>query len=81
MIEDIVKKKPGTFAYGTVMAVDESRGSVQVQLGTLTAWIQTSLSLDVGDTVIVARNDQDRSRLIIQHSQRSLPTQGTLLLI
>ena len=62
--------------------IDAFLGKVQVQLGAnLRVWIQTSLSLSVGDTVIVARNDQDALRLIVQYSQRSLPAQGTLQLI
>lgn len=82
MIEDVLKKKPGAFAYATVTAVESVLGKVQVQLGTnLKTWIQTSMELSVGDTVIVARNDQDASRLIVQYSRRSIPSRGTLLLI
>lgn len=82
MIENIVKRKPGTFSYGIVTNVETTTGRVQVAFGSnIHIWIPTSLDLGVGDTVIVARNDQDASRLIVQHSQRSLPSRGTLLLI
>jgi len=82
MIEDLLKKKTGTFRYAIIVSVNEVLGKVQVRLGTnLQVWVQTSLSLSVGDTVIVARNDHDKSRLIVQFSTKSLPSQGTLLLI
>lgn len=83
MIENLLKVKPGTFGYATVTAVDPALGKVQVELGVnnLRVWIQTSLTFSIGDAVIVARNDQDKSKLIIQHSSRSVPSQGTLVLV
>ena len=47
----------------------------------LLIWVQTTLSLEVGDTVIVAENDQDSSRFIVQYSRKALPSKGVLLLI
>lgn len=84
MIEGILKKRPGTFFYGTVMAVDEALQQVQVQLRSdLLIRVQTSLSasLKAGDTVIVAENDQDSSKFIVQYSKKAVPLQGTLLLL
>ena len=82
MIESLLKKKIGTFSYATVTAVNAVLQKVQVRLGTdLQVWIQTSIDLNVGDTVIVARNDKDASRLIVQHSRKAVPSQGTLLLV
>ena len=39
------------------------------------------LDLSVDDTVIVARNDQDASWLIVLYSRKALPGTGILLLI
>ena len=84
MIEEILRKQPGTFFYGAVEAVDKTQGQVQVRLRSdLLVQIQTSLSssLQVDDTVIVAENDQDSSRFIVQYSKKAVPLQGTLLLV
>jgi len=84
MIEGLLKKQPGTFTYGTVEAVYEALQQVQVRLRTdILIRVQTSLtgSLQAGDTVIVAENDQDRSKFIVQYSRKAVPLQGTLLLI
>ena len=84
MIEGILRKPPDTFFYGAVTAVDEIQGQVQVRLRSdLLVRIQTSLSssLQVDDTVIVAENDQDSSKFIVQYSKKAVPLQGTLLLI
>jgi len=84
MIEGILRKPPATFYYGTVTAVDETQGQVQVRLRSdLLIRVQTSLSgtLKVDDTVIVAENDQDSSKFIVQYSQKAVPLQGTLLLV
>ena len=84
MIEGILRKPPGTFFYGTVMAVDEALQQVQVQLRSdLLIRVQTSLSasLTAGDTVIVAENDQDSSKFLVQYSKKAVPLQGTILLL
>jgi hypothetical protein len=84
MIEGILRKRPGTFAYGTVEAVYEALQQVEVRLQSgILIRVQTSLigSLRAGDTVIVAENDQDQSKFIVQYSRKALPSQGTLLLI
>lgn len=84
MIEDLLKKQPGTFSYGTIEAVHENLQQVQVRLRTdILIRVQTSLtgSLQVGDTVIVAENDQDKSKFIVQYSRKAIPSQGSLLLV
>lgn len=84
MIEGLLKKQPGTFTYGTVEAVYEALQQVQVRLRSdILIRVQTSLtnSLQAGDTVIVAENDQDKSKFIVQYSRKAVPLQGTLLLI
>ena len=82
MIEGILKKRPGTFAYGTIEAVYETLQQVQVRLQSgMLIRVQTSLSLEVDDTVIVAENDQDKSKFIVQYSRKAVPSQGTLLLV
>ncbi len=84
MIEGILKKRPNTFFYGTVTAVDEALQQVMVRMrNELAVRIQTSLSgsLHEGDTVIVAENDQDSSKFIVQYSKKAVPLKGTLLLV
>ena len=84
MIEGLLKKPPATFYYGTITAVDETLQQVQVRLRSdLLIRVQTSLSsaLQVDDTVIVAKNDQDSSKFIVQYSRKAVPLQGTLLLV
>lgn len=84
MIEGLLKKQPRTFYYGTVTAVYETLDQVQVRLRSdILIRIQTSLtsSLKVDDTVIVAENDQDRSKFIVQYSRKAVPLEGTLLVV
>ena len=79
MIEQILKKRARTFRYGEVVAINSFEEKVNVQIGNEgSIWIKTSMSLDPGDTVIVARNE-DKSRFIVQHSRKALPSQGVLL--
>jgi hypothetical protein len=77
VIEQILKKRPGTFLYGRVEAVYET-GTVQVLVGKEYVLIKTSLALKVGDTVILARNE-DRSMFVVQYSHKALPSKGLLL--
>ena len=81
MIEQILKKPARTFQYGEIGAVNSSEGKVLVQIGNEAAtWIETALNLKIGDSVIVARNE-DSSKFIVQYSHKALPSQGVLLLI
>ena len=82
MIEGILRESAPTFAYGTVNAVDPVQQKAQVRLRSdLLVWIQTSLILSIGDTVILGRNDNDSSRFIVQYSEKLIPSQGMLILI
>lgn len=82
MIENILKKKAVVFSYGTVTAANPALQKVRVRLRSdLLIWVRTTLGLSAGDTVIVARNDKDSSWFIVQHSEKAVPSQGTLLLI
>lgn len=80
MIEKILKKRAETFNYGEVMAINKADQKVHVRFGEGSAWIKTELDLDIGDTVILARN-ADTSKFIIQYSRKSLPAEEVLLLI
>jgi hypothetical protein len=82
MIEDILKKKDAVFSYGTVADSNQKLQKVQVRLrSNLLIWIRTSLVLNSGDTVTVAKNDKDSSWFIVQYSKKAVPSQGTLLLV
>ena len=78
MIEQILKKRVRTFLYGEIDAVIAQEGKVRVKLGSEgTVWVNTSLSLEVGDTVIMARGDS--SRFVLLTSRKALPSQAVLL--
>lgn len=78
MIEKILKKRARTFQYGQIVAFNSAEGKVLVQIGEGSTWIETALSLEAGDSVIVARNE-DSSKFIVQYSRKALPSQGVLL--
>jgi len=79
MIEQILKKRAQTFQYGEIVAVSSAMGKVLVQIGSEgSTWIETDLGLEIGDSVIVARNE-DSSKFIVQYSRKALPSQGVLL--
>lgn len=80
MIEQILKKRARTFQYGEIVAVNSAEGKVLVQIGEGAIWTETALSLEIGDSVIVAHNE-DASKFIIQYTRKALPSQGVLLLI
>jgi len=80
VIEEILKKRARTFKYGEVDAVNSADGKVRVKLGEGSAWIKTGLDLEIGNAVILARNE-DSSWFIVQDSRKALPSQGVLLLI
>ena len=81
MIEKILRGKAKIFRYGTVISYDAADEKAQVQIGETTTWIKTATSLNAGDTVLLARNDQDRSYLIVEASGKALPSQTSLLLV
>jgi hypothetical protein len=81
MIEKILRKKSPTFHYGTVLSYSASDGRVVVKIKETTINIQTTMILTVGDTVTLARNDQDSSWLIIEESGKAMPSQASLLLV
>lgn len=80
MIEKILKKKKSTFLTGEVTAVDTFRRRVLVASGDSNTWIDTSLSLTSGDTVICAR-DESKQKFIIQAATNVRPSVKTLLLV
>jgi len=80
VIEKILKKRARTFQYGEIVAVNSAEGKVLVQIGEGSIWTETALSLEIGDSVIVARNE-DSSKFIVQYSRKALPSQGVLLLL
>jgi hypothetical protein len=79
MIEKILKKSPRIFRYGEVVAVNSAQEKVQVQIGIKSLiWIKTPLSLEKGEAVIVARNN-DSSWFVVQDSRKAMPTEGALV--
>lgn len=80
MIEKILKKKKSTFLYGEVIAVDTVRKRANVVSGEIDVWINTTLSLVAGDTVICAQ-DENKQKFIVQASANVRPTVNTLLLV
>ncbi len=78
MIEQILKKRPGTFLYGKIEEVYTETETVKILLGKEYVLIKTSLALKVGDTVVLARNE-DSSMFVVQYSHKALPSQGLLL--
>ena len=79
MIEQILKKSARVFRYGEVAAVNTADEKVQVRIGNEgTVWIKTHLSLEVGDAIIVARNN-DSSWFVVQDSRRAMPSENLLL--
>jgi hypothetical protein len=80
MIEKILKKQKGTFLYGEVTAIDTAGQRVQVTTGDTTIWINTTMSLSVNDTVILAR-DENKQKFIIQAAANARPAVNTLLLV
>jgi NADH dehydrogenase FAD-containing subunit len=80
MIEQLIKKKKSTFVTGEVSAIDTTRRRVLVVSGNASTWIDTSLSLAAGDTVICAR-DESKQKFIIQAASNVRPSVNTLLLV
>jgi len=80
MIEKILKKKKDSFLYGQVVAVDTAGQRVQVASGETTIWVNTTLTLAVGDTVICGR-DENKQKFIIQSAVNVRPAVNTLLLV
>jgi hypothetical protein len=81
MIEKILRKRAKTFRYGTVISYSAGECKAVVQIGETTVIIKTTLNLKTGDTVVLARNDQDYSWLLIELSSNAMPSQTTLILI
>jgi NADH dehydrogenase FAD-containing subunit len=80
MIEKILKKQKSSFLYGEVIAVDTAGQRVQVQTGEAIIWINTPLSLAIGDTVVCGR-DETKQKFIIQSTSNVRPSVNTLLLV
>lgn len=80
MIEKLLKKKKDAFLYGEVIATDTAGQRVQIKAGKVTAWINTSLTLEVGNTVICGR-DENKQKFIIQAAKDARPAVNTLLLV
>lgn len=80
MIEKILKKKKSTFLYGEVISVDSAGQRVQITAGEVTVWINTTLSLSLGNTVILAR-DENKQKFIVQAAANVRPAVNTLLLV
>jgi hypothetical protein len=79
VIEQILKKRPRIFRYGEIEAVNSADEKVQVRIGSESLiWIKTPLSLEIGDAVIVARNN-DSSWFVVQDSRKAMPSEGVLL--
>jgi hypothetical protein len=80
MIEKLLKKVKGSFLYGEVMAIDTAGQRVQITAGDTTTWVNTTLSLEVGATVICGR-DENKQKFIIQAAADVRPAVNTLLLV
>lgn len=79
MIEQILKKRARVFRYGEVAVVNSADEKVQVRIGSEgSVWIKTQLSLEVGDAIIVARNN-DSSWFVVQVSHKAMPSEKLLL--
>ncbi len=81
MIEKIFRVKSKTFRYGKVVSYSAAEGKSVVQIGESAVSIKTMITLKAGDTVVLAKNDQDKSWLIIESSRKAFPSQATLILI
>lgn len=79
MIEKILRTKAKTFRYGKVVATSEEMAVVKI--GESSVSIKTTISLKTGNIVVLAKNDQDKSWMIIESSSKAFPSQETLLLI
>jgi len=79
VIEQILKKRERVFRYGEVAAVNSVDEKVQVRIGSEgSVWIKTQLILEVGDAIIVARNN-DTSWFVVQDSRKAIPKKEVLL--
>jgi NADH dehydrogenase FAD-containing subunit len=80
MIEKLLKKVKWSFLYGEVVAIDTAGQRVQITAGDTTTWVNTTLSLEVGATVICGR-DETKQIFIIQAAANARPAVNTLLLV
>jgi NADH dehydrogenase FAD-containing subunit len=80
MIEKILKRQKSAFSYGEITAIDTAGQRVQVTDGDTINWINTSLSLSVADTVILAK-DETKRKFIVQAAANVRPSVNTLLLV
>lgn len=81
MIEKILRTKAKTFRYGTVISYSTKEEMAVVKIGESSVSIKTTISLKTGNIVVLAKNDQDKSWMIIESSSKAFPSQETLLLI
>ena len=81
MIEKILRTKAKTFRYGTVISYSTKEEMAVVKIGESSVSIKTTISLKTGNIVVLAKNDQDKSWMIIESSGKAFPSQETLLLI
>ena len=81
MIEKILRVKAKTFRYGIVVSYSATDQRAEVAIGETTVIIKTAMSLSAGNTVVLAKNDQDRSWMVVESSGKAFPSQATLLLI
>ena len=78
ILDQLLKGRKNPFAYCEVITVDTVGQRVQVQSGDFTTWINTDLTLSIGDTVIVAM-DENKQKFIINTAANGRPTVNTLL--
>ena len=81
MIEKILRVKAKTFRYGIIVSYSAADQRAVVEIGETTVTIKTAMSLSAGDTVTLAKNDQDKSWIVVESSGKAFPSQATLLLI
>jgi len=79
MIEQVIKVRAKTFRYGEVVTYDTARKKATIKIGEKTVPVSAPMTLTAGGAVIVAQNDQDNSWVIIEASNKALPSQKTLL--
>lgn len=81
MIEQIIKIKAKTFRYGAVVTYDSEEQKATVKIGEKIVAVSATMTLTVGGAVVLAQNDQDKSWIIVEASNKALPTQKTLLIV
>lgn len=78
IFDRLLQSERGIFHYCEVTIADVQNKRVKAQSGDFLAWIDTDLSLNIGDTVIVAVAG-DGKKFIVRSAANIRPTLNTLM--